>query len=85
MPCVADCGTLEIALLQQLGPLRDIRRDPPRLIFREQLGCRSPAGLFHASTINLVPPQRVQQIGQAIARLRARALVITSSLESGDP
>jgi len=27
------------------GQLGDIRRDPPRLIFREQLGRRSPAGL----------------------------------------
>jgi hypothetical protein len=29
---------------QKLRQLRDIRRDPPRLIFREQLG--RPAGLF---------------------------------------
>jgi len=30
---------------QQLRQLGDIRRDPPRLIFREQLGRRSPARL----------------------------------------
>jgi hypothetical protein len=33
-------------LLNQPRQLRDIHRDPSRLILAEQLGCRSPAGLI---------------------------------------
>jgi hypothetical protein len=32
--------------LQQLRHLRNIRRDPPRLVVGEQLGGRSPAGFI---------------------------------------
>jgi len=33
------------SLLQKLRQLGDIRRDPPRLIFAEQLRCRPPPRL----------------------------------------
>ena len=39
-------GTSASGLLQQLRQLGDIRRDPPRLIFREQFGRRASAGLI---------------------------------------
>jgi hypothetical protein len=35
---------------KQVWQLRDIRRDPPRLVFAEQLGSRSPAGLLNSAT-----------------------------------
>jgi hypothetical protein len=44
LPPKADIGTGP-RMTQQLRQLGDIRRDPPRLIFREQLGRRSPARL----------------------------------------
>jgi hypothetical protein len=34
------------ALPQKLRQLRHVGRNPPRLVFREQLGSRSPAGLI---------------------------------------
>jgi hypothetical protein len=35
-----------LRLAQQFQQLRDIRCDPPRLVFGEQLGGRTPAGLL---------------------------------------
>jgi hypothetical protein len=35
-----------LRLAQQIGQLRDVRSNPPRLVFGEQLGRRASAGLF---------------------------------------
>jgi len=38
---------------QKFRQLGDVRRDPPRFVAREQLGCRSPAGLVLEVDIGL--------------------------------
>jgi len=47
-------------LPQQLRQLGDIAGDPPRLIFREQLGGRSPARLILEIDIRKLLPGAVQ-------------------------
>jgi len=58
LPPKADVGTGAcIHLTQQLRQLGDIRRDPPRLIFGERLGRRSPTGLILEIDIGKLLPR----------------------------
>jgi hypothetical protein len=42
-PTQQAANVVPAPLPKQVTLFADIRRDPPRLIFRQQLGCRSPA------------------------------------------
>jgi hypothetical protein len=54
---------------QQVRQPRNIRRDPSRLVFGEQLGCRSPALFFLKINIR-------KRLTVSVAHDKARGLLI---------